>query len=343
MSNSSKRFLFYSPNVHTGGGLVLLKSFLNELSPFDRCILWLDIRSQHLIELKNPHWKVFWVNNTIFSRLFSELHLRFFSTHQDVVFCFHGLPPVFGSNSKVNLFLQNRNYFGVVPLNNFRLKTRIRLFFEQLISKYLRYSVSTYWVQTPSMKSTLLKWANNEKLDVRICPFVDLTSFQKLSTSKRWDFIYISDGEAHKNHKTLIEAWILLSEYGLRPSLALTLSSRDIFLKNWIECQKFKYNLNVHDLGQLSRPEINELYSSARSLIFPSKTESFGLPLIEATLFEIPILASELDFVRDVCKPCQTFDPNSAISIYRSVRRFLDIEEPPLTPVSARQLINDLF
>ena len=61
---------------------------------------------------------------------------------------------------------------------------------------------------------------------------------------------------------------------------------------------------------------------ASKALIFPSKYESFGLPLIEASKMHIPIIASELDFVRDVCNPIQTFDPNSAISIARAINRF---------------------
>ena len=53
-------------------------------------------------------------------------------------------------------------------------------------------------------------------------------------------------------------------------------------------------------------------------------------PLIEAKQAGLPILASELDYVRDVLDPDQTFDPNSDISIARAVKRYLGIAEEPL-------------
>jgi glycosyltransferase involved in cell wall biosynthesis len=58
-------------------------------------------------------------------------------------------------------------------------------------------------------------------------------------------------------------------------------------------------------------------------MIFPSILESFGLPLVEASLMGLPIISSELDYVRDVCVPVQTFDPHSPVSIARAVKRFL--------------------
>jgi len=81
------------------------------------------------------------------------------------------------------------------------------------------------------------------------------------------------------------------------------------------------------------------------AMIFASLTESFGLPLIEATRLGLPIVAPELDYVRDVCLPAQTFDPSSALSIARAVRRFLDCPEPTGALMTAsefwRELIED--
>jgi hypothetical protein len=42
----------------------------------------------------------------------------------------------------------------------------------------------------------------------------------------------------------------------------------------------------------------------------------------------LPILAPELDYVRDVCVPIQTFDPHSPVSIARAVKRFLGQPDP---------------
>ena len=56
---------------------------------------------------------------------------------------------------------------------------------------------------------------------------------------------------------------------------------------------------------------INEIYKISDFLIFPSLNESLGLPLIEASLHKLPIIASNLDYVYEVCEPNLTFDPNS--------------------------------
>ena len=87
-----------------------------------------------------------------------------------------------------------------------------------------------------------------------------------------------------------------------------------------------EFNLNIEIKSKLQRTEILELYSQSTALIFPSFFESYGLPLVEAIQHGLPVLASELDYVRDILDPVETFDPNSAKSISRSVKRFLKIK-----------------
>ena len=68
------------------------------------------------------------------------------------------------------------------------------------------------------------------------------------------------------------------------------------------------------------------------SICIQNQEHSFSLqimnlwnPLIEAKYLNLPVLAGELDYIRDLIDPIQTFDPNSSISIYRAVKRFLNV------------------
>ena len=85
------------------------------------------------------------------------------------------------------------------------------------------------------------------------------------------------------------------------------------------------------------------LYATAKAMIFPSTSESFGLPLVEATQLGLPILAPELDYVRDVCSPAHTFDPASPVSIARAVKRFLAVPEPVLQLRSPQDFWKELL
>ena len=157
------------------------------------------------------------------------------------------------------------------------------------------------------------------------------------------DFLYVASGEPHKNHLQILDAWRLLAEEGLFPSLRLTLDEvRFQPLCREIVDISERYGLKVTNLGMLSHGEVLSLYAKVDALIFPSSFESFGLPLIEARQAGLPIVAAELDYVRDVLDPEQSFDPQSPISIARAVKRFIGIDEVLLPLLDAKGFLEQV-
>jgi len=151
----------------------------------------------------------------------------------------------------------------------------------------------------------------------------------------KYDFVYVASGEPHKNHEALISAWGLLADENIFPTLCLTLD-KSVALKLFSNFQFIK-KLKIYNVGVLSHESVLLLYKNSGAMIFPSKLESLGLPLIEARRIGLPILASELDYVRDVLDPEEVFDPDSPVSIARAVKRFMKIKQLPLPIVGAKK------
>ncbi|WP_158685947.1 glycosyltransferase [Achromobacter spanius] len=334
--------VLYAPNVHTGGGLVLLQALLGAWPAGSPLRLFLDARNRQRFDIPEGA-AVHWVEPTALARLKGEFAARRAAGRDAILFCFHGLPPVLPSRARVVVFLQNRNYLRGVRLSQFPLPTRLRLIFERSIGRFFRHRVSEYVVQTPTMRREVLDWlgASAHQPPVRIAPFVaDITAANpagQTDRTRKWDFVYVADGVAHKNHRRLLDAWRLLAEDGLRPSLVLTLGPRDKILAQELLAVAARHGLRVENQGELTREGVAALYAQAGALVFPSFGESFGLPLIEATKAGLPIVASELDYVRDVCVPVQTFDPASATSIARAVQRQLAAPSPVVAPETPAQ------
>jgi glycosyltransferase involved in cell wall biosynthesis len=160
---------------------------------------------------------------------------------------------------------------------------------------------------------------------------------------RRYDFIYVADGEAHKNHRRLLAAWALLAEQGLRPSLALTLGERDAALRAELETMVRAQQLQVEFLLPMDHAGVLAAYARAGALVFPSLGESYGLPLIEAQSAGLPIVAAERDYVREVCVPAQSFDPESPRSIARAIQRHLGLAQPPASPATAADFLRALL
>lgn len=328
----SVKIFLYAPNVHTGGGFVLLRALLAAWPEGQSLRAILDDRARENLILP-PRCEAIWTRPSLGSRWAAERKLATRVSLGDTVLCFHGLPPLLPSLGRVVVFQQNRNFLGHIPLSNFSMRTATRLAVERLISWQFRHRVDEYVVQTQSMARDLIRWYGNRgKPAVRTIPFMEaLPEFPKESTiAPDWDFVYVADGETHKNHRCLLEAWRVLAQQGLRPKLALTLGARDGALEQFIAALRAECGAEVHNLGQMPHEQVIGLYRRTRALIFPSLGESFGLPLIEAQQLGVPIVASELDYVRDVCEPVQTFDPRSVQSIARAVKRFLQQPEPRL-------------
>lgn len=330
MEIDSHKIIFFAPNVHTGGGLILLMDVIKSCHLIDTTIFFLDVRAKHHLKDFVTGLNVFWCNSGFKGRFDAELELKKIVKITDFVLCFHNMPPLFARSSFIKVFMQNRLLIDDTDLANYRLWTRIRTSLEVLLCKRLSSVVQEYIVQTETMSLILKKWLESfnksQSQLISVLPFAREMHVPKQAETdvvKIYDFIYIADGEAHKNHLNLLDAWVHLAKKGIYPSLVLTLSARDMQLKSLVDLLKQKYSLRIFDLGVIEHDDINALYSSAKALVFPSKLESFGLPLIEARNLNVPIIASELDFVRDVCTPIETFNPNSSLSISRAILRFL--------------------
>jgi glycosyltransferase involved in cell wall biosynthesis len=329
-----ERTLFiHATNVHQGGGRSLLEAIFSALPIGVKVRMSLDSRMPLLDTLKQ-RTQVTLIKPNIIQRFLAEKLLSNNVASRDIVLCFGNLPPLFKLRAQVVVFVQNRYLVDDVRLCDLPLKTRMRLRLERLWLFSKMKNVDEFIVQTPSMKR-LLDIMTQGKIPVTVLSFMASHEkydrkvlVSKMLKNVLFDFLYVASGESHKNHRQLIEAWCLLAIEGKFPSLKLTLDNASFKeLCSWIEQKVKQYQLNVVNVGNLSYKQVQQLYNQAGALIYPSNFESFGLPLIEARQAGLPVLASELDFVRDVLDPEQTFDPESATSIARAVKRFMEFEE----------------
>ncbi|TRW92194.1 glycosyltransferase [Candidatus Methylobacter oryzae] len=344
------KVFIHATNVHQGGGRSLLEALLQAIHGKAEFVLFLDQRMPipenglHDAQIKR-------IKPSILQRWRAEKELSVTVAAGDTVLCFGNLPPLFRLPGRTVVFVQNRYLIDDVKLSGFPLRVRLRLAIERLWLDKKMSNVSEFVVQTPTMKR-LLEFKTQGSVPVRVLPFAagsdgDASNMQSLPAQTKlmpkYDFIYIASGEPHKNHRRLIEAWRLLAEDGVFPSLCLTLDrSRFAELYTEIEVMRQRYGLKIINAGEFSHERIFALYGNAGALIYPSTFESFGLPLIEARQAGLAVLAAELDYVRDVLAPEQTFDPYSPISIARAVKRHLGVADRPLQILDAASFLDRL-
>jgi glycosyltransferase involved in cell wall biosynthesis len=100
-----------------------------------------------------------------------------------------------------------------------------------------------------------------------------------------WNLVYIATDRAHKNLRTYLEILSRL-DARFRGVLVsrLTKPTRELARRLGLTGR-----LTVlHDV-----PRIEEIYGAAHVLLFPSLYEGFGLPLVEAMSYGVPVVASD--------------------------------------------------
>jgi glycosyltransferase involved in cell wall biosynthesis len=342
-----KRLILYAPNVGVGGGLVLLRALLRDWPKHTPMTALLDQRGREVIEADETDCDIHWFSSSVSGRWSAERKLRALSSVEHLVFCFHSLPPILPNSAQIFCFVHSPHIVGLVSTKKLSAWVRVRSGIEKTIFRTFRHRVKRFFVQTPSMKTALAAVLGSPRQPIDVLPFVDpekMPAERGSTDAYAFDFIYPSDGAEHKNHKALFRAWELLAAEGMFPKLALTLHpERDKRLKDEAHDLASVKGLKIDDLGQMPHDRLLQRYKEVRGLLFASYAETFGIPLIEAQAAGLPILAAEADFVRDVCRPTETFDPHSPVSIARAVRRFLGGEEPTIGLRSPGQFVVELL
>jgi glycosyltransferase involved in cell wall biosynthesis len=326
MTKLDGTLVIHASNIHQGGGEKLLNALLPLVDPQYTSILVVDERMSLPAPLP-PNIHVRRVKKSILGRLAAEWWLYRHAGKNDRVLCFGNLPPLFRLKAFTSVFVQNRYLVDGVGLHDLKPWLRLRITLERFWLRFSMRNADKFLVQTPSMLH-LMRVITPDVVPIDLTPFAE--SAPKVNRPQGDErqgllptFLYVASGEAHKNHRRLIQAWSLLATEGVRPQLLLTLNTASFpELCAWIADQSREYGLQIQNLGTIDAAAMAAAYVRTDALIYPSLLESFGLPLIEASVAGVPIIAAELDYVRDVVSPVQTFDPASAISIARAVKRF---------------------
>lgn len=119
-------------------------------------------------------------------------------------------------------------------------------------------------------------------------PDVDSEFIEKLG-----QYIYYpANITKHKNHQALLKAFEIVRISN--PKLNLVLSGGGSELLNELP-------QNVIHVGHVSKEQLSDLYHGAKTLVFPSLYEGFGLPVLEALASGTPVVCSNLESLQEIC------------------------------------------
>lgn len=89
-----------------------------------------------------------------------------------------------------------------------------------------------------------------------------------------------------------------------------------------------KFDNGIYMFSNVSDATLSELYSMAFMIAFPSYTEGYGLPTIEALIKGVPVVCSDIPVMREVGqKFCEYFPPDDPDAFAGIIEEYVNSEE----------------
>ncbi|HRV76041.1 MAG: glycosyltransferase family 4 protein [Candidatus Nomurabacteria bacterium] len=203
-------------------------------------------------------------------------------------------------------------------------------------SKYVKNDVIDYFKLKP------------EKVSVTVNGGVILNRLTKDESIKKLlkkDFLlYVGTDHGHKNLNILLEVMDKIRD--VKPDLNLVFAGRKD--RNYVTIQNRARELNledrVHVLGFVSDGEKGWLFKHAKLYVFPSLSEGFGIPPLEAMAYDLPVIASDKTAIPEVCGDAAVyFDPTDKDDIAKKILDTIDNEKLKKDLIKKGRERNKLF
>lgn len=326
-------------NLHVGGGVQVASSFLTELSyllderkipgNISISVLCSDVVNDNLP--KNFNYHVFdsfsLINIYGFKKPKKDI-LNLFEGY-DTCFTLFG-PLYFKPRTKKHVcgFAQAWIcYPNNLAFSNLSIVDKIKSFFKYELQWFYFNKSNRLIVEQRHVKNALVTNRNysSERVDI----VENCVSSVFFLNEKEWTPIknlpfnedgvltlgFLGRAYSHKNLAILSSVNnILISKYKLNARFVFTLNEEEM---RTLEFDKIS---NFYTVGSLNIDQCPTFYQLIDALVFPSLLECYSATPIEAMLMKVPVFASELPFVKDVCKDkVFYFDPLDPESIAESI------------------------
>lgn len=155
--------------------------------------------------------------------------------------------------------------------------------------------------------------------------------------SEVYTFFMASIADCHKNFETLCEAARLLQdEVGTgKFKVVLTIGAEDNGYSRWLH-EQWGGVLSVEFAGYMDKKRLYSHYSTADCLVFPSRVETWGLPISEFAATGKPMLLADLPYAHETSagsRQTAFFDACNAVELKNMMKKLLEGDKSFLVPV----------
>ncbi|HSX19006.1 MAG TPA: glycosyltransferase family 1 protein, partial [Candidatus Saccharimonadales bacterium] len=146
-----------------------------------------------------------------------------------------------------------------------------------------------------------------------------LTKTRNLKLETRNYLLYVGNAYPHKNLNTLLDAMQTLD------TKLIIVSPRDVFssrLKEEIKNRNLESKVDLK--GYMEPQELSKLFHTSTAYIFPTLSEGFGIPALNAMAAGLPVIASNIPVLKEIYGSAAVyFDPNRSEDIAEKISKVM--------------------
>src|SRR3989344_1426451 len=139
--------------------------------------------------------------------------------------------------------------------------------------------------------------------------------------------IYGGNAYPHKNLERLLDAFkILINHHSTRVTNLVIVCPRDVFSERLnAEIAKRDLESQVALCGYLESKDLKLLFDYAKAYVFPSLSEGFGIPGLNAMAANIPVVCSDIPTLQEIYQDAALyFDPGNSGDIADKIKKILE-------------------
>ena len=350
-----KQIVISAVNLRKGGTLTILRqclAFLSEWAPGHDCQVTALVHKQELADYPNIQYielpwaidgwgKRLWCEYVTMRKISRELGpidlwLSLHDTtprvhaHRQAVYCQTSFPFLrwrlrdFRFDKKIPLFAMFTRFAYQIGIRRNRYLIVQQQWLREGFSKMFRLPEDRFIVAPPQREQLPLRESTIQ------------------SEGHRFTFLFAATADAHKNFELLTEATRILEQrVGVEAfRTVLTIDGTENKYAQWLHSTWGNVS-SLDFAGFMSRDKIHETYAGTDCLVFPSRIETWGLPISEFLPYDRPILLSDLPFAHETAAGASAvgfFDPSSAVALADAMELVLQGDHTQLKPVPQRPL-----
>lgn len=333
----SKTIVISGINMVEGGIFTILDNCLQKISEYNdnsslKIYALVNDKSKfnypNIEYLEFPKSKKRWINRIYYEYFyFKKLSKKLKPT---IWFSLHDMSPNVICERQF-LYYHHPTTFYKATLKDWKFDYKIGVF--SILYKFLTQinlkKNHTVFVQQHWIKEKFEEVYKINNIKIAKPEFTEKISIQKIDLDiNKTHFFYPSYPRSFKNFEVILEAISLLDEKTKAKTQFHFTTVKDTKTKYAkFLLQKYSHLSNVNFMGEISRKKLLSYYNSIDCLLFPSKLETWGLPISEAKSYNKPMFLANLPYAKEAVgnyEKVSFFEPTNTEKLAQLITDFVN-------------------